>query len=66
MIRQKHVFERNEDDSIKIYQDLGFPPHDDYHSGPHCIVCDHYWCDKCDPKVYNETFCLGAIDSDDN
>lgn len=49
-VRDGHLFESDpENPALEMDHEMG-----DHHSGPHCVICDRYWCKHCDPEIYAE------------
>lgn len=48
-VQDGHAFEANENDPESL-ADYGSDPH----TGPHCLICEGYWCQHCDPEVFKE------------
>jgi hypothetical protein len=46
-VQDGHLFETEENGDMKEYGP-------DDHSGPHCVICDDYWCRWCNPEIMEE------------
>lgn len=46
-VQDGHIFE-TEDGMMKTYE-MG-----DMHDGPHCLICDNYWCRNCNDEIFTE------------
>lgn len=47
-VRDGHLFESDKDGN-RLYIEAG-----DHHGGPHCVICDEYWCEHCSPEIFTE------------
>lgn len=47
-VEDGHIFETDED-GLMVHHEMG-----DIHDGPHCLICERYWCSNCSPKIFEE------------
>lgn len=49
-VQDGHAFETDKKDpeSLADYES------GDMHNGPHCLICEDYWCQHCSPDIFKE------------